>query len=81
MLDQQGVARIGNAARRSVKQSELAVGIPDQHHDTIAGHAASIKSALNLTPAHAAKFNLRGSKFFGTVWHWRSYVVIGLRYQ
>jgi hypothetical protein len=81
MLDQQGVTRIGDAARCRIEQSELAIRLSQQHHATIAGHASAIKPAFHDTPTETAKINLLGSNFFGTVWHWRSCVVIGLRYQ
>jgi hypothetical protein len=81
MLDRQCVTRIWYAARRRIKQTELSIGRAQQHHATIAGHAASVKADLYNTPIHSAKFSLTRSYFFGLVWQWQSCVVIGVRYQ
>lgn len=40
-----------------------------------------VKSTLHDSPAEVAKFNLAGSDFFGTVWHWQFSVVVGVEYQ
>jgi hypothetical protein len=55
--------------------------LAQQHHTAIAGHAAAVKAALHDTSAQAAKINLVRPGFFGTVWHWQSSVVVGVRYQ
>jgi hypothetical protein len=63
------------------QQTQLAVKRAQQHHTGIAGHAAAVKPALYDASAKMSKFDLACSNFFGTVWHWQSFVVIGVRYQ
>ena len=72
MLDQHRAARISDTARCLLDQAQLAVRLCQQHDTAIAGHAAAVKAAFYNTSAKAAKFNLVGSRFFGTVWHWQS---------
>ena len=79
--DQQRVARVGDAARCGIEQAQLAVSGPQQHHASVTGHGTAVKTPFDDSPAKTAKFDLAGLNFFGTVWHWQSLVVIGLRYQ
>ena len=66
--DQQRVARIGNAATGRFDQSKLAIHRRQQHHSTIAGHAATIESALHNPSAQAAEVDHSKLTRFGTVW-------------
>ena len=50
-------------------QSKLAVGGPQQHDASVAGHAAAVKSTLHDSATELTKFDLARSNFFGTVWH------------
>jgi hypothetical protein len=81
VFGQQRTARISYAACRRLHQTKLAISRPEQHHPGIAGHAAAIKSTLHDSSAKVAKFNLAYSRFFGTVWHWRSQLLFGVEYQ
>jgi hypothetical protein len=81
VFDEHWVARISNAVCRRLQQTELAIEHTQQHDTGVAGHAAAIKSALHNASAKMSKFDLACSNFFGTVWHWQSFVVIGVRYQ
>ena len=68
VFDQERAARIGNAACGRVHQSQLAIHLPEQHHATIARHAAAVESSLHYTPAQSAKVQRSNVNFFGTVW-------------
>ncbi len=73
----------GSAMQRAAASSKpsLRSVAPKQHDSAIAGDAATIKTTLHNASAKLTKFNLACLRFFGTVWHWQSSVVIGVRYQ
>ena len=79
--DQERAARVSDATGCCLQQTELAVSGPQQHDASVAGHGTAVKTPFDDSPAKTAKFDLAGLNFFGTVWHWQSPVVIGLRYQ
>ena len=72
VCDQQWAARISDAARCRIHQAQLAVHLAEQHHATIAGHAAPVESTFDHTSAQVAEIHGLGIKLFCTVWHWRS---------
>lgn len=74
------VARISDAVGCRLQQAQLAIERTEQHHPGIAGHAATVKAAFYDASSKTPKFDLVGFKFFGTVWHWRTSVEIGIRY-
>ncbi len=73
--DQQRTARISDAARCRLDQTELAISRPQQHDAAVTGHAATVKSAFHHTSAKPTKINGCRSLCCGTVWHRHSSLV------
>jgi hypothetical protein len=65
-----GLRGVGDAARRSRRQPDLAIDSRQQHHPAIAGHAAATKSALDLPPVEPTEVDHTPFEFTlsGTVW-------------
>ncbi len=50
-FDEQRVVRIGDAVCRRLQQAQLAIKTVQQHHTSIAGHAATVKAAFHDAPS------------------------------
>ena len=55
MGDQQGIARIGDDGGEFVRQSEPALGLPQQHHAGVRGDAPAVESGGDLLAANGWK--------------------------
>lgn len=55
---------------------KLAVGLSQQHHPAITGHAAAATTTFHDFAPKPTKFNRVRPAFWGTVWNLQSLVVI-----
>jgi hypothetical protein len=64
-------------ARHRPGQSDPLIDLAQQQNPAIANDVAAVESSLDHTPSNLPQFD----RFIGTIWHQRSSVVFGVRYQ
>ena len=58
-------------------QTDALIDLPKQQYATVTDNIAAIKCGFNHAPPNLPQLK----RFFGTIWHRRSPVINGVRYQ